>query len=435
MTKFDAKRAKQMQPGEHIAFDDFPGLRLEATQTRRTWTYRYKSPVDGNMRQIKLGSWPAMPLPAAVAEWETRRAAREAGEDPALAKRKIRNGVLQSGNTAAPLGGYLVKHLVSDYLAGHVEHSASERVQTNTRYALGEPIQSILNVTPESITRQIAFALMEGMRDRPTYANRIKMELAAAWDYGLDAGRIKENTPNWWRQIMRGKLRSKGKTRNGERITDKRVLTDKEIAALVPWLPILETNVCDVAQLYLWTGQRGNEIVAMRGDELTEEKDGLWWTIPKAKTKNARVERATAHRVALVGRAETIIRRRWALYGAGYLFPYVEAETGRKASKARKHVAQAAIGQIIARCQPYWKRPNRLVTDPPLPVTGWTPHDLRRTARTMLGSMGCANEVAEEIIGHIKPGIVGVYNLYEYDAEKREWLTKLAERLESIVGA
>lgn len=436
MTKFDAKRAKQLQPDEHIAFDDFPGLRLEATKTRRTWTYRYKSPVDGNMRQIKLGSWPTMPLPGAIALWEQRRSARDAGEDPALAKRKARQGVLASDSKTPMLpGSYLIKHLVADYLSGHVEHNASQRVQTNTKYALGDPIKSILDVPPESITRQTAFKLLEGLRDRPTYANRIKTELAAAWDYGLDAGRIAENTPNWWRQIMRGKLRSKGKTRNGERVTEKRALTDAEIATLVPWLPVLESDVSDVAQLYLWTGQRGNEIVAIRGDELTEESDGLWWTVPKAKTKNARIERATAHRVALVGRSEQIIRRRWVQHGTGYLFPYIAAKTGRKAIKAKRHITQAAIGQIIARCQPYWLRKNRLVTDPPIPVIGWTPHDLRRTARTMLGFMGCANEVAEEIIGHIKPGMVGIYNLYEYDSEKREWLTKLAARLESIVGA
>ena len=434
MTKFDAKRAKQMQPGEHIAFDDFPGLRLLVTKTRHTWTYRYKSPIDGNMRQVKLGGWPGMGLPAAIAAWEIRRSARETGEDTALAKRQARNGVL--GVTGAiPPDSYLIRHLVADYLAGHVEHNASARVQANTRYALGDPIEPILSLTPESITRKTAFDLLEKLRDRPTYANRIKMELAAAWDYGLDAGRIKENTPNWWRQIMRGKLRSKGKTRNGERVTEKRVLVGNEIASLVPWLPVLGDDVSDVAQLYLWTGQRGNEIVAMRGDELTEERDGLWWTIPKAKTKNKRVERATAHRVPLTGRSEVIIRRRWASHGNGYLFPYAEPESGRRPAKVRNHITQASVGQIIARCQPYWKGNGLLVTDPPLPVTGWTPHDLRRTSRTMLGYMGCANEVAEEIIGHIKPGIVGIYNLYEYDSEKRDWLTKLAAHLESIVGA
>ena len=57
------------------------------------------------------------------------------------------------------------------------------------------------------------------------------------------------------------------------------------------------------------------------------------------------------------------------------------------------------------------------------------------TRSSSYGAMGCANEVAEEIIGHIKPGIVGVYNLYTYDAEKREWLTKLAARLEELAAS
>ncbi|MGF6963009.1 integrase [Paraburkholderia sp. WC7.3g] len=431
MTKFDARRAKQLESGQHIAFDDFPGLRLQATQTRHTWTYRYKSPIDGNMRQVKLGGWPSMSLPAAIAEWEKKRGERDAGHDPALAKRRARSS---AEDDPAATGAYLVRHVVADYLAGHVEHNASAAVQSNTKYALGDPIKDILDRRPESITREIAFRLLEGLRDRPTYANRIKTDLAAAWDYGLDAGRIKENTPNWWRQIMRGKLRSKGRTRNGERVTGKRILKDPEVATLVQWMPILGADVNDVAQLYLWTGQRGNEIVAIRGDEVSEESDGLWWTVPKDKTKNRRVERATDHRVPLVGRAEQIIRRRLTEFGRGYLFPYAKPKRGRASAKSLRHVTQASIGQIIARCMPYWNGNNALVTDPPIPVTGWTPHDLRRTARTMLGAMGCSNDVAEEIIGHIKPGIVGVYNLYEYDSEKREWLTKLAERLDRLVA-
>ncbi len=45
------------------------------------------------------------------------------------------------------------------------------------------------------------------------------MELGAAWDYALDAGRLPENTPNGWRRIVHGRLRGKGRGRNGERVT------------------------------------------------------------------------------------------------------------------------------------------------------------------------------------------------------------------------
>jgi hypothetical protein len=68
--RFDAKAAKQLKPDTHMGFEAFPGFRLEATTSRRSWTYRFKSPVDGRMRQQKLGEWPAMSYSAAIAKWQ-----------------------------------------------------------------------------------------------------------------------------------------------------------------------------------------------------------------------------------------------------------------------------------------------------------------------------------------------------------------------------
>ena len=69
-----------------------------------------------------------------------------------------------------------------------------------------------------------------------------------------------------------------------------------------------------------------------------------------------------------------------------------------------------------------------------LPVTRWSPHDLRRTSRTLLAAMGCPTEVAESILGHMLPGVLGVYNQHAYDAERVEWLKRLADRLEAIAA-
>ena len=72
--RFDARAASRLNAGEHLTFDGFPGLRLQVTHSRKSWTYRYKSPLDQRMRQIKLGEWPAMGFPATIAEWEKQRA-------------------------------------------------------------------------------------------------------------------------------------------------------------------------------------------------------------------------------------------------------------------------------------------------------------------------------------------------------------------------
>ena len=67
-------------------------------------------------------------------------------------------------------------------------------------------------------------------------------------------------------------------------------------------------------------------------------------------------------------------------------------------------------------------------------MADWTPHDLRRTGRTLLASLGCPAEIAEAILGHLPPGIQSVYNLHSYDAERRRWLTRLARRLETLAA-
>ena len=93
---FDARAAKLLKPGEHIVVDGCPGLRLIASETRRTWAYRYKDPTTGLMKQLKIGAWPVMPVAVAAAKWQELRARRDDGEDlkasQRLAKLKIKAG-------------------------------------------------------------------------------------------------------------------------------------------------------------------------------------------------------------------------------------------------------------------------------------------------------------------------------------------------------
>ena len=64
----------------------------------------------------------------------------------------------------------------------------------------------------------------------------------------------------------------------------------------------------------------------------------------------------------------------------------------------------------------------------------WTNHDLRRTVRSGLSALRIPHEVKEAVLAHRPPGIVGTYDLHEYEDEKREALEKWAQRLASIVN-
>lgn len=417
--RFDARAASKLEADTHMTFDGFPGLRLQATKTRRSWIYRYKSPVDDRMRQIKLGEWPAMSYSAAIAEWEGQRTARNAGDDPAVAKRQA-SGV--SAPSAALAAQYTVKQLCHDYLVGHVESNRKTKGSNEVRRMFAAMLTPIADLPAASITRGQAFEFLESLRATPVLTARLRMDLGGAWDYALDAARLPDNTPNWWRLVLRGRLRSKGRMISGVAMgTKKRTLSDEEVGIVLRWLPNFGLTVADSITLYLWTGTRGSEIVGMEESEITEESDGLWWTIPKHKTKNARRENATDLRVPLVGRAEIVVRRRIEQAVDGYIFP---ARTG-------SHSDQKMIQQGIYYHQPYCNTQPEHVR-PRLTVTHWSAHDLRRTVRTMLASMGCPNDVAEAVIGHVQPGIVGIYNRHAYDVERRDWLAKLSQRLEEL---
>lgn len=426
--EFDARDIKGLQPGMHLTTDAYPGLRLEVTKSTRTWIYRYKSPVDGLMKQIKVGEWPSISKHTAIAEWEKLRATRAGGRDPAAEKRAVRReakAAAASERAAKGHGILTVRKVAEDYLVNYVERRRKPKGAKEVRRMFDTMLGEFASASALTLTRSQSFNLLEMHAHIPVQCAKLRAELGAAWAYALDAGRLPETTPNWWRQIMRGRLRSKGKKIEGQPIgATKRVLSEAELGELIRWLPNFSKTVADVLTLYLWTCTRGSEICSMNVSEISDGEDGLWWTIPREKTKNARRDNATDLRVPLVGRAAAVVRRRILVAKQGFIFP----ATGLAKGNA---IEQKTVQTAVHYHQPYSKtNPDR--ERPRLTVTHWAPHDLRRSSRTLLASMGCLNEVAEAILGHMPPGVKGIYNRHTYDKERREWLTRLDARLEEI---
>lgn len=430
---FDARSMKALAPGGYITSAEYPGLRFEAFDTQRTWTYRYRSPVDGKLRQVKIGSWPVMSVHAAVVAWEKLRDHRAAGSDPALeekerrAEKAVSDGALAKQQASAC---YTVQCVCDDYWTGHVHRHRAKKGSTEVFRMFEKMLGDVASVPAADLTRAQAFDLINHFAAiAPVQAGKLRAELGAAWDYAIDSGRLPETAPNWWRLIMRGRIRSKGKRISGERVgTAKRFLSPEEVGTLIRWLPNFTQLIDDTLTLYLWTGTRGAEIVGIRGSEVGVEADGVtWWTIPKARTKNARHENATDLRVPLFGRALAVVERRRELHGNGFLFP---AKTTGEARPIEQKTIQTSVFYYQPYCvtRPELKRPR-------LTVAHWAPHDLRRTSRTLLASLGCPDSVGEAILGHMLSGVMGVYNRHAFDKERIEWLRRLSDHLERLATA
>ena len=67
-------------------------------------------------------------------------------------------------------------------------------------------------------------------------------------------------------------------------------------------------------------------------------------------------------------------------------------------------------------------------------VTGWTIHDLRRTAAVAAVARGVSADVAERCIGHVIGGVRGTYDQAPVQAEMLHAFEALAALLERIVG-
>ena len=138
-------------------------------------------------------------------------------------------------------------------------------------------------------------------------------------------------------------------------------------------------------------------------------KTATSWTIPAERYKTK-----TPHQVPLIPAIKKLL-------------PYAKDDfvflSGKKPIRDFNH-PKAKLDAKIAESRKAEKR---------RPMPHWTFHDLRRTARTIMAAAGVQRDIAERVVGHVIPGVEGVYNRWEYHAEKADALTRLAAHVDGIV--
>jgi integrase len=70
-------------------------------------------------------------------------------------------------------------------------------------------------------------------------------------------------------------------------------------------------------------------------------------------------------------------------------------------------------------------------------IPPWPPHDLRRTATTLMAEIGMAHHVADKVLNHTSgriSGVAAVYNRFEYLEERKTALEALGRYIERLIG-
>jgi integrase len=168
-----------------------------------------------------------------------------------------------------------------------------------------------------------------------------------------------------------------------------RILDDTELAKVILAARKIGGPYGGIVELLALTGQRREEVAGLHRDEFDLAQ--RIWTIPRARTKNAK-----AHIVHLSKQALAVLER------ADHCGPLVLSPLGTKTFQNFTH-AKRLLDQLSG-------------------VTGWRLHDLRRTCVSGMARLGVAPHVADKILNHQSgtiSGVAAVYQRHEFLEERR----------------
>jgi integrase len=180
----------------------------------------------------------------------------------------------------------------------------------------------------------------------------------------------------------------------------KRVLSDDELLRIWLAAETFPGPFGAYIQFLLLTACRRNEAGGMRRSELL---DASTWVLPRGRWKSGEKIQGDLL-IPLSKAAQAIVAAR--PEGDEFIFG------GRRPLgnfDRHKRAFDAACG-----------------------VTGWTLHDCRRTARTLLSKVAAA-DVCDRCMGHAITGARAHYDMYEYVDERRIAFQKLAALIQRIV--
>jgi len=414
-------------------------LRVMPSGAKR-WYFRF---YWRNKRQrLGLGQWPAVGLAEARARARKAREVLDEGIDPrkagivkrtnaraASAVEHAPGPVSQAASTQPAIGAaahaipnvarrptdlsddpdHVPKDAHSVLFLAHEfyhRHVVKERKRRRPAY-----VKRVLNadVLPEwsdrdarTITSREVIELLDKIVDRgsPVMANRTANILSQMFMYGIHRATVADSPV---------KLMYRP---GGTETPAERALSETELKVFV----LNCKTVCrtrrsgHILTTLLLTMQRRQELALAKKTEF--DLENRTWSIPDEHAKKGR-----GHVLPLSDWAVDEIRSLMAISGASpYLLP-------------RKDGLKPINPMLITRSAERLAHRFQAVGIEP-----FTPHDLRRTGRTGLASLGIEDEVAERVLNHQKKGMKRVYDRFAYSPQKRDAIEKWARYLSDLLA-
>lgn len=363
----------------------------------KSWSVLYR--CNGELRRDTLGPYPKIGLAKARQMAGETVEAAGAGIDPRQVKAAAK---AEETERKADTVDVVAERFIARY--------ASQKRWGELERVLRRDIMPEWGKRPVAdITRKDIIELLDTIAERaPVQANRTLTVLQIFFGWCLD--RYIDADPS-----------AKIKKPTAE-TTRERVLNDDELRAFWAGCDKLGWPFGPLFQLLALTACRRSEIAELALTEINKPEKLI-------ELAGARYKTGRPHVVPLSDMALRIIEALPQVgTKSGLVFTTNDETAVSGLSKAKRNLDKHMLEEL-----------RRYATDrgedlEKVTLPGWTPHDLRRTARTNFSKLGILPDIGERVLGHVVGGIRGIYDRYLFLPEKRAALDRWAQHLQGIIA-
>jgi integrase len=359
------------------------GLCVRVTpQGTKSWSFLFRSRDGGPKRRFTIGDYPAWSLKDARERALVLRQQVQSGLDPVVERRRSKDAL-----TLQKIAESYARHVKAKLRSG-AEYEAM--LNRHLLPKLGDRKAADLK------RADIVMVLDELGARAPVSANRLQAVTSAMFSWAVDQGLL-EASP-----II-------GLAKRSVEHAKERTLSDDEIRRFWSALDGMADAYRDALRMILLTGQRPGECAGIRAEEV-DVNSGLW-TIPATRVKNKREQV-----VPLVGDALALIERLRGRQKHGTLLatPRGLELTPQNLAKAFERLPKGTLDADA------------------------TPHDLRRTAATLMARLGTDRLHVAAVLNHAsttRATVTGaVYDRHTYLPEKTRALSALDREIQRILS-
>ncbi|WP_097411284.1 tyrosine-type recombinase/integrase [Escherichia coli] len=390
-------KLKNLKPQDKLyKVSDRDGLYV-AVLTSGTVSFRYDYRINGRRETLVIGQYGRDGISLAEAREELIAAKKllKAGQSPAAAKRDGIKKIRGAETFAVHTDSYM-KHVI---LADSTRAMKQAVIDRDILPVLGNKIMAEITT---SMVRDLCDRIVErGGRATAVQAREI---ISSVYRYANDRGHGLFNPAADIKPSSIAIFKPR-----------ERTLTPEEIGLFFRTLDAIGAmgTMKMALKLVLITMVRKGEFTNATWDEIDFKK---WtWTIPSDRMKGSR-----AHVIYLPKQAQDIlVGLQMCAGGSEYLVP------GRY--NFRKPLSNAALNSLI-------DRTVKIINEDGEHIHGFTVHDMRRTASTLLHEAGYPSDWIEKALAHEQKGVRAVYNKAEYARQRAYMLQQWADMIDSWIN-